>query len=336
METKAKPPQAVLGELINGYWITLSIHAAAKLNIADLLVDGPKSSAEIAKRTSANEDAIYRLLRALSSIGIFTETDPRTFAQTPLSEVLRPSVPGSMHGLAVVTGVLHLRAWPEVVHSVKTGETAVSKVFGKEVFEHLNDDSVAAAAFDAAMSGYTASVGKAVAAGYDFSRFKDIVDLGGGNGALLSHILPTCPDTRGITFDLDHVTARATEFLSKAGLAGRCEAMSGDFFKSVPAADAYLLKMILHDWDDEKSIAILKNIRKAMKPDGRVLAIEAVIPPGNAPSPGKFLDVNMLVMTGGRERTEAEFRALYKAAGFELTRIVPAHPSAAIIEGRAI
>ncbi|GAC1651075.1 MAG: hypothetical protein NVS9B11_23800 [Candidatus Dormibacteraceae bacterium] len=201
--------------------------------------------------------------------------------------MLRPSVPGSMHGLAVATGILHLRAWPEVVHSVKTGETAVSKVFGKEVFEHLKDDSVAAAAFDAAMSGYTASVGKAVAAGYDFSRFKDIVDLGGGNGALLSHILPTCPNTRGITFDLDHVTARAKEFLS-------------------------------------------------MKPDGRVLTIETVIPPGNAPSPGKFLDVNMLVMTGGRERTEAEYRALYKAAGFELTRIVPAHPSAAIIEGRAI
>jgi len=336
MENKSKPPQAVLGELINGYWITLSIHAAAKLNIADLLVDGPRSSEEIARRTSANEDAIYRLMRALASIGIFTEIDPRTFAQTPLSEVLRPGVPGSMHGLAVVTGLMHLRAWPDVVHSVITGDTAMRKAFGKELFEHLKDEPATAAAFDAAMSGYTAAVGKAVAAGYDFSRFRDIVDIGGGNGALLSHILPGYPKAHGITFDLDHVSARATEFLSKVGLTGRCEAVGGDFFKTVPAADAYLLKMILHDWDDERSIAILKNVRKAIKPDGRILTIEAVIPPGDAPSQGKFLDVNMLVMTGGRERTEREYRALYKAAGFELTQILPAHPSASVIEGRAI
>jgi predicted O-methyltransferase YrrM len=330
------PPQAVLGPLIHGYWISLSIHAAARLNIADLLVDGPKSSAEIARRTSANEDAVYRLLRALASIGIFTETDPGTFAQTPLSEALRPSVPGSMHGVAVMSGLLHFQAWPEIVHSVKTGETAASKVWGKEVLEHLKDDAEAAAAFDAAMAGYTSSVGKAVAAGYDFSRFNTVADIGGGSGALLSHILPSYPQTQGITFDLDHVTTRARAELSRAGLSGRCEAMSGDFFQSVPAADAYLMKMILHDWDDAKSIAILKNVRKAIRPNGRLLVVEAVIPPGNAPSPGKFLDVNMLVMTGGRERTEAEFRALYKAGGFELTKIVPVHPSASIVEGRAI
>src|SRR5688572_24282173 len=248
MDSKNPPPQAVLGQLINGYWITFSIHAAAKLNIADLLAGGPKSTAEIASATAAQEDSIYRLMRALASIGIFTETDPRTFAQTPLSEALRPGTPGSMHGLAVATGLLHLRAWPEVVYSVKTGNTAVHKTFGKEIFGHLQDDAEAAAAFDAAMAGYTASIGKAVAAGYDFSQFELIADIGGGNGALLAHILPSYPQVRGVAFDLDHVATRARDFLAKAGLAGPCEFVGGDFFKSVPAADAYVMKMILHDW----------------------------------------------------------------------------------------
>ena len=326
------PPQAVLGQLINGYWATWSIIAAARLGLADALGDAGAPIARLAEQVGADGDALYRLMRALASLGIFREEGERTFQHTPLSRALKKDVPGSMHGLAVATSLLHMRAWPELLHSVRTGETAFHKVFGRDVFDHLPHDPEAARAFDAAMAGYTVTTGNAVAAKYDFSGCRQLVDVGGGSGALLCTILAKLPSLRGITFDLPHVKERARATIDRAGLGDRAEAIGGDFFASVPPADCYTLKMILHDWDDEKSRAILRTLRKSIAADGRICVIEAVVPPGNTPSPAKLLDVNMLVMTGGRERTEAEYGALFAAGGFRLTRVVPCGP-ADVIEG---
>jgi predicted O-methyltransferase YrrM len=269
--------------------------------------------------------------------GAATAPGARRFRQTTLSDALRSDVPGSMHGLAVTTGRLHMRAWPEILHSVRTGRPATELVFGGGLFEHLERDRETAAAFDAAMAGYTSVVARALLGTYDFARFRTLVDVGGGTGALLAAILAAHPDARGVNFDLPHVAERARALIAAQGLADRCAVASGDFFAAVPpGGDAYLLKMILHDWDDERSVAILRRVREAIAPDGRVLVLEAVLPEGNAPSPGKLLDVNMLVMTGGRERTCDEFAALYSAAGFALDDVIPAHPTTSIVVGRPV
>ena len=334
----APPPQVVLSQMINGYWLTGSIHAAARLGVADKIAGTPRPVAEIAREVSADADSLYRLLRALAGLGIFVEGPARSFGHTPLSEALRDGVPGSMRGLAVMTGLGHLRAWPEIVHSVRTGQTAFEKVFGKPLFEHLSSDAELGAAFDAAMGGYTAATSAAVAGVYDFSRYRKIVDVGGGSGALLAAILPRVALASGIVFDLPAVAERARAFLASRDLAGRCDVVAGDFFQAVPAGgDAYAMKMILHDWDDQRSIAILKNVRRAIRPEGRVLLMEAVIDPqSGAGAPGKLLDINMLVMTGGRERTAEEFAALFAASGFALEEIVPANPTVSVIVGRPV
>jgi SAM-dependent methyltransferase len=329
-------PQALLSQMINGYWVTGCIHAAARLGVADRVGATARPVEELAAEVKTASEPLYRLLRALAAVGIFAEGPGRTFAHTPLSEALRAGVPGSMHGLAVMTGLIHLRVWPEILHSVRTGETAFKKVFGREIFDQLSSDPELGRAFDTAMAGYTAASSAAVVEAYDFSPFRKIVDVGGGNGALLAAILPGCPAAAGVVFDLPPVAERARAFLAERGLADRCEVIGGDFFHAVPAGgDAYALKMIVHDWDDERSLAILRNVRKAIKPEGRLLLMEAVIEPDSgAGAPGKLLDINMLVMTGGRERTAEEFAALLGAAGFSLVRIVPANPVVSVIEAR--
>jgi ubiquinone/menaquinone biosynthesis C-methylase UbiE len=321
---KGPPPQAQLAQMLNGFWLSYSIVAAAQLGVADEIGDAPASVARLAERASADVEALYRLLRALASAGIFREEDGRAFSHTPLSRTLRRDLPGSMHGLATMIGLMSSRAWPELAHSVRTGEPAFNKVFGvHNVFEHLERDLAAARAFDAAMAGYTAVAAREVVAHYDFSPFGTVVDVGGGTGALLAAILTKFPQPRGINFDLPHVAERAREQLTKSGVGARCEVVAGSFFESVPAADCYTIKRVIHDWDDDTSVAILRTLRKSIASGGKLLVLESVVPPGNAPSFAKFLDVNMLVMTGGRERTEAEYRALFGASGFQLERVVP-------------
>jgi hypothetical protein len=338
MTTTTPTPQMVLGQMINGYWVTGAIHAAARLGVADDIADTARSVDELSRELNADAESLYRLLRALAGLGIFVEGPARAFAHTPLSLALRAGVPGSMQGLALMTGLMHQRAWPEIVHSVRTGRTAFEKVFGRPLFEQLGADAEQGAAFDAAMAGYTAATSAAAVAAYDFGGYRKIVDVGGGNGALLAAILPKAPEASGVIFDLPPVAERARAFLARQNLVGRCEVVAGDFFASVPAGgDAYTMKMILHDWDDERAIAILKNVRKAIRPDGRLLVIEAVIDPqSGAGAPGKLLDLNMLVMTGGRERTADEFAALFRAGGFALDRIVPANPTVNVIEARPV
>ena len=331
------PPQAVLAQMINGYWATGCLCAVATLGIADAIGDAPRTPPQIAAELGLHAPSLERLLRACASLGVFHESDSGAFAHTPLSRALRSDAPGSMRGLGEMTALLHLRVWPEIAHSVKTGDTAFAKVFGAEIFEYLAANPGAAAVFDRAFAGYTAGGAAAVAGVYDFSRFRTLVDLGGGNGALCAAILARTPGLRAISFDLPHVAARAKEHLAARGVADRCEVIGGDLFESVPAgADAYAMKMILHDWDDDRCKAILRNIRTAIAPDGRVLVMEAVVEGPNAGPPAKLLDINMLVMTGGRERSRDQYAALFAATGFALERVVPANPTVAVIEARPV
>ena len=319
--------------MITGYWLSQAIYAAAQFGIADLLAAGPCSVADLAQKTSTNPDALYRLLRALASVGIFAEGPSREFSLTPLAEPLQANVPGSKRALALMSGDEQFHAWTEIVYSIQTGKKAFDKVFGKPIFDYLGEHLDKAQVFDAAMVGIHGRESNAVQKAYDFSGINTVVDIGGGNGSQLSALLQAHPTMRGILFDLPHVIERARAPLAGAGLAERCELVPGSFFENVPAgADAYFMRHIIHDWDDEKSLTILCNCHRAMPAHGRLLVVESVIPPGNEPFAGKFLDLVMLMIPGGKERTEDEYRALFAQAGFELNRIVPTGTEVSVIE----
>lgn len=326
--------QMELDHLISGYWVSQAIYAAAKFSIADHLKDGARSVEDLAATTSTNPDALYRLLRALASLGIFVETGSKEFALTPLAEGLRSDVPGSKRALALMMGDEQFRAWSEIEYSIRTGKMAFDKVFGKPVFEYLGEHPEKAKIFDAAMVGIHGRESDAIAAAYDFSGIKVVADIGGGNGSQLIGLLTKCPHLKGILFDLPHVVERAKERIAAAGLADRCELVGGSFFESVPAgADAYLMRHIIHDWDDEKSLTILRNCHKVMSAENKLLVVESVIPPGNEPFGGKLLDLVMLLIPGGKERTEEEYRTLYQRAGFKLSRVCPTESEVSVVEG---
>ncbi|MDT7602574.1 MAG: hypothetical protein QOF61_571 [Acidobacteriota bacterium] len=330
----APPPPIQMLQMIAGFWVSRAIYAAAKLGVADLVADAPKSVEELAAATEMHAPSLYRVLRALSSVGIFAEDGEGRFAQTPLSATLLTDAPGSLRWLAMTElGEEHYPAWEELLFSVKTGERAFDRRFNKPVWEFFAENPENARIFNNAMTGTTAMIIEGVLGAYDFSTARQLIDVGGGHGELLASILKASPRASGVLFDAPQVVAGARERLEAAGVAERCEIVGGDFFESVPAgADAYTLKWILHDWDDEQSVRILKNVRRAITDGGRLLIIEAVIPKGNEPHFGKFIDLNMLVMTGGRERTEDEFRALLNASGFRLARVVATASPVAVVE----
>ena len=331
------PPQAVLIQMLTGRWIAHMISAAAKLNLADYLASGPLAPADIAARTGAHVNSLYRLLRGLASVGIFAEDAQGRFALTPLAEPLRSGVPGSVHGAAIMLGEdWSLRVWGDLVASIQTGEPAFPRLYDMPAFEYFAKHPEIGRVFENAMTGFSALTIPAVLAAYDFSGISTLVDVAGSHGSVLAAILQTYPQMRGILFDMPSVIPNAQKFLQSAGVAERCIFVGGDFFASVPdGADAYMTKHILHDWDDARCVTILKNCRRAMRPGGRVIAIDAVIEPGNTPSLGKILDIEMLVMTqGGFERTEAQFHALFDAAGLRLARVVPTHSPFSILEAR--
>ncbi len=326
-------PSAQLDRMITGYWISQAIYAAAKFGIADLLKQGPESVEDLAEKTSTNPDALYRLLRALASVGIFAEGPPRQFSLTPLAEPLQTNVPGSKRALALMSGDEQFQAWSEILYSIQTGKKAFDKVFGKPIFDYLGEHLDKAQVFDAAMVGIHGRESNAILQAYDFSGINTVVDIGGGNGSQLITLLQAHPTMRGILFDLPHVIERAKAPISAAGLTNRCELVSGSFFETVPAgADAYFMRHIIHDWEDEKSLTILRNCHRAMPADGRLLIVESVIPLGNEPFAGKFLDLVMLLIPGGKERTEEEYRDLFAQAGFELSKIVPTKSEVSVIE----
>lgn len=330
--TQTSPHQQMDG-MITAYWISQAIYAAAKFGIADHLKDGPRNVEELAAATSTNPDALYRLLRALASKGIFAEGKPRQFSLTPLAETLRSDVPGSKRALALMSGDEQFRAWAEIEYSIQTGKIAFEKVFGKPVFDYLGANPDKARIFDAAMVGIHGRESDAVFDAYDFSGIGVVADIGGGNGSQITGLLQRHTAMKGILFDLPHVIERARDRIKSAGLSDRCEPVAGNFFEAVPpGADAYMMRHIIHDWDDEKSLTILRNCHQAMPADGKLLVVESVIPPGNEPFGGKFLDLVMLLIPGGKERTEDEYRALFAKAGFDLKRVIPTATEVSVLE----
>ena len=324
-------------QLTTGFMVSAALGVVAQLGVADHLADGPRSTPDLAARTGANEDALYRVLRALATTGIFTEISSRTFALTPSGALLRSNVPGSVKDMVLwLCDSFHFRVYAEMAHSVRTGETLGDKLLGMPVFEYLQHNPELAARFNNAMTNFSAGIAPAVLEAYDFGGIDVLVDVAGGHGMLLASVLRKYPSMRGILFDVEHVItgAKAPEAL---GVADRCDKVSGDFFKAVPrGGDAYVLKSIIHDWDDEKAGAILRNTRAALegKPNGKVLLVEAVIKPGNEPDLSKLGDLEMMLLPGGRERTEAEFAALFARNGFQLTRVVPTHAPLWVVEAQ--
>lgn len=323
-----------LTRMITGYWVSQAVYAAAELGLADLLKDGPKPVESLANATGTKPDPLFRLLRALASVGVFAEGPCRTFALTSTAQLLRSDVSGSQRSLARMAGGQQFAAWSEILHSLRTGETAYQKVHGRPVFDALADDPENARIFDEAMTGIHGRETGAVLDVYDFAGIGTLVDVGGGNGGNLIATLERHPQMRGILFDLPHVVERARPRVEAAGLSSRCQLVGGSFFESVPpGGDAYLMRHIIHDWYDEQSLTILRNCHKALPVGGKLLVIESVIPPGNDPFPGKFLDLTMLMIPGGKERTAEEYRILYEQAGFGLLRIVPTTAEVSVIEG---
>ena len=320
--TSVTPTQAVL-QVIAGFWLSRCVYIAAKLGFADLLQDGSKTPAELAVLTGTHAPALYRVLRALASNGWLQEDSDGRFGMTALTAGLQTGAPGSLRALATTElGEEHYPAWGNLLFSVRTGELAFDDVFGMPNWQYWAGHPEHADIFNRAMSEMTAIIEPAVLSICDFTGAKTIVDVGGGRGTLISSILRAYPDARGIVVDLPHVIEQGRQLIATNGLQDRCELVGGDFFKQVPSGgDVYLLKWVIHDWDDAKATAILKNCHAAMPAHARLLLIEAPLPPANDPSLHKLMDVNMLVMTGGRERTEAEYRTLLDAAGFELTRV---------------
>jgi SAM-dependent methyltransferase len=317
------PPPAQMMQMITGFWVSCCVYTAARLNVAHYLAETPMSAQELAMATGSHAPSMFRLLRALAGVGVLSRNAEGKFALTPLGDTLRPGVPGSMRAMAIAQLGDHYRAWGQLQHSVKTGQVAFEHVEGMPVWKYYESHPEDGLNFMQAMTGLTQAVIMNIVPAYDFSQFGTIVDVGGGNGALLTAVLEAAPQARGIVFDEEYVVKETAQRLAQSGLNGRCGVAAGSFFDDpVPEADAYLLKMVLHDWDDEKSVAILKNVARSAKPGGKVLVLESVIPESDLPHPGKLMDINMLAMTGGRERTEAEFAALFRRAGLRLSAVV--------------
>lgn len=333
----APTPAQAIAQMASGYWISQALYVAAKLAIADRLVAGAKTAGDLAAECGAHPPALYRLLRALASLGVFAERREQRFELTPLAQPLRSDVPESKRAMVLMTGEEQYRAWGELLYCVTTGKKGFDRVFDKPLFDYLAQRPEQAALFDAAMVSIHGHETPAMLTAYDFSGIGMLADLGGGNGSVLIAVLKQYPRLRGILFDLPNVIGRAKDNLAAAGLADCCQAIAGSFFETAPSgADAYFMRHIIHDWDDERSLAILRNIHRAAPPGAKLLLGEYVIQPGNNPDFAKLLDLTMLVIPGGQERTAEEYAALLKAGGFELTRIVPTTTEICLIEARKI
>ena len=326
--------------LVTASFVTASLHTVAVLGIADLLADGPRSAEDLARATETRPDSLRRLLRALAAHGVFAEREDGRFEQTELSGFLREGVVGSLRSfLLMLSGEVSWPSWGQMLHSIRTGETAFAKVHGCEIFEYMQKDANFAAIFNQAMTESSAAVAEETVASYDFSRFATIVDVGGGQGWLLSAILIATPAARGILFDLPHVIDAARPVVAERGVANRCELVKGSFFESVPAGgNAYIMRGIIHDWNDDDATKILRNVRDVIPPDGRVIVLDRVLPErvtaGDAALQfGTLMDLNMLVNVTGLERTEDQFRKLFAASGFRLASQRTTPSGRNIVEG---
>jgi len=330
-EENPSPP--ALFEMATAYWLSQAIYVAAKLGIADLLKDGPQSCVALANSTGSDVASLFRLMRALSSVGIFSQLGRDRFALSRLAESLQAEVHGSLRAMVITIGEIHYQACGNLLHSVQTGSPAFNNVFGASLFDYLRQNVDAADAFDQGMANVSSMLAYAVLMAYDFAGISSIIDIGGGQGKLLEKILQFNPDIRGTVFDTASTIERATQQLGDNAWRRRCSYVTGDFFTSVPqGADTYLLSGVIHDWDDKRALTILRNCRKAMTENSKLLLVDMIVPDAASASFSKLLDLNMLVMNGGRERTKAEFCALLKAADYKLTRIIPTMAPQSVIE----
>jgi O-methyltransferase domain len=333
------PPQVALYHLATGYYLSRALYLAAKWDLAELLKDGPRHATELATATATHAPSLNRVLRLLASAGVFEEQEDGAFALTALGACLRAGVPGSSRAMVMLLAGERLQdTWKELEYCVRTGEPVFRKRGLDDPFTDPARSPADNATIDAGLADLTRLTAVAVAAAYDFAPLRTVVDVGGGIGALLIGLLQAHPHLHGIVFDRPHAVERAQHHIAESGLTERCIAVSGDFFQDVPhGADAYLLKHVIHDWNDERAVAILKNCHRAMGENGKVLIVEGIYPPRIDQSPASrgaaANDVNMLVNSGGRQRSEAEFRALFDAAGFTRVRIVPTQGRVSVIEG---
>ena len=316
--SKALPPHVQLIQMATAGWVSRVTYAAARLGLADHLAEGPKTSAELAGPLSVHAPSLHRLMRTLASLGILTERGDRRFALTPLGEALKTGAPGSARASLLTIGSPWFNSsFEHIIYSVQTGETGFEKAQGMPVFDYLAQHPEDASLFSETMIGIHGEEPPAVADAYDFSVFGTVVDVGGATGNLLSAILSRHPEPRGILFDRPHVVTDAPAVLAARGVEDRVTIEAGTFFETIPAGgDAYILSHIIHDWSEEQCLTILGHVRRAMRPDGRLLLVEMVLPAGDTPHFGKLLDIVMLVLPGGQERTEEEYRTLLGKADF--------------------
>lgn len=326
-------PREELNRMIAGFWATQAIYVAVRLRIPDLLASGPRTADQLAAESDSHPCSLYRLLRALASSGVFREDTGHRFSLTPLSECLRRDTPGSLAALTWMRGDWQYRAWSDLLHNVQTGETAFNHVFGESLFEFLRRTPENAAIFDQGMVGVHGRETDAMLAAFDFTDIQILADIGGGNGSVLAAVLTRHPKLKAILFDRADVIDRAKTNLTLAGVADRVQFLAGDFFQSVPGgADAYFLRHIIHDWNDDQTRTILNNCHTAMPSNGRLLIAEFVLPDGPEPFQGKWFDLAMMTVTGGQERTETEYRTLLDECGFDRRRVVPTTTELSVIE----
>jgi hypothetical protein len=334
--TPPESPPWQMRLMMMSYMVPRCLFAAAKLDIATSLAAGPKTTNELAKQTGAHGPTLHRILRALASAGVFRETTASRFENTALSDTLRSDVQGSLRPWVLMHGdEMSWSSWGEFDHSVMTGTSAFEHLNGETIFDYFPRYPERAAIFDQAMSAVTQMASAPIVGAYDFSGIETLVDVGGGNATMLCAILESNPKLHGIVFDLPHVKTAATEYIESRQLQDRCAFVGGSFFDSPPPrADAYFLQRVLHDWDDENSIRILRACANAAGSPAKVLISEAIIPPGNDPFYGKLIDLHMLVMThGGKERTQEEYGELLSASGWTCQRTVPTGSPFSLVEG---
>jgi hypothetical protein len=334
MKEVSRPPAQELVHMLASAWLAQALAVVAKLRVADLLVAGPKTPAEIGAATGTQAPALHRVLRALAGAGVFTEDESGRFGLTSLADPLRSDAASSIRSYAVMTGERWVwQSFGALEHSLRTGTPAFDQVFGAPLFDYYAAHPEAARVSAEGLKSVGRGQDAAVAAAYDFGPAGTVVDVGGGQGGLLAAILAANPQARGVLFDLPHVAAMARQSLEAAGLSARCRIEAGDFFREVPAlGDVYLLRKVIHDWDDERAMTILRTCRSAMSEGSRLLLLEMIVPAGNTPSYAKLLDLLMLVYAGGRERTEAEYRDLLMSAALSVSRVVPTASAVSIIE----
>jgi len=329
------PPAAVFG-LVSGMWAAQAVATAAILGIPDQLAHGPKTAEDVAKAIGADASATYRLMRGIASVGVLTAEPGQKFALTPVGECLRSDVPGSMRSLMIAEMAPgHWLPWGNLEHAVRTGKPSAPKMLGMEVWDYYKKNHAEGFHFAEAMSGMSTMAMQAVLASYSFVGATKVVDVGGSHGSFVAAVLQREKTAHGVLFDRPEVVEGAGATLEAAGVSARVERVGGSFFESVPAGgDVYLLKHILHDWNDDECVKILTRVREAMSPDARVVVVEMLITDQGPPSPAPLLDLNMLVMLTGKERTADEFGALFAKAGLKLSGVTPTHSPVAVIEAR--